>query len=259
MKLFVAATVFGLGAANVANERLKMCLDIKAPCKDGSDKAGCERVAGKDLKKGANLQMWECHGKDNQKFEIIDGRLHNTLTGLCVDIKALCTNGKDEAGCKRQSLDDIKDEANVQLWTCRKDDKAGFASASYGNQKFDLMKDGTFSNSRTGFCLTSHKGESDETNGANVHINKCGAMDGPGEDPADQVYYWKAEVETDDFTRLVEVGETVQLPAPAATWSPAAFSAMAVGACASAALAAVAVVRSLRPTTERLPMTNECE
>lgn len=259
MKLFIAATVFGLGAANVANERLKMCLDIKAPCTDGSDKKGCERVKGKDLKKGANLQMWECHGKDNQKFEIIDGRLHNTLTGLCVDIKAMCTNGKDEPGCKRQSLDDIKDEANVQLWTCRKDDKEGFASASYGNQKFDLMKDGSFSNSRTGFCLTAHKGEGDETNGANVHINKCGAMNGEGEHPGDQLYYWKATVETTDFTRLVEVGETIQLPAPAATWSPAAFSAMAVGACASAALAAVAVVRSLRPTTEQLPMTNGCE
>lgn len=259
MKLFIAATVFGLGAANIANEGQKMCLDIKTMCIDGSDKAGCKRQAAKDLTKGANLQMWKCNDKENQKFEIIDGRLHNTLTGLCVDIKAECADGSNEPKCKRQSLDDIKDEANVQLWTCRKDDPEGFNSSSYGNQKFDLMKDGSFSNSRTGFCLTAHKGEGDATNGANVHINKCGKMDGPGEDPADQVFYWKAVVEANDFTRLVEVGETVQLPAPAATWSPAAFSAMAVGACASAALAAVAVVRSLRPSTERLPMTNECE
>jgi len=129
-------------------------LDIKAPCEDGSDTKGCKRKAASELTAGANLQMWTCHGKDNQKFEIIDGRLHNTLTGLCVDIKAECEGGGDKAGCKRQSLDDIKDEANIQLWTCRKDDAKGFASSSYGNQKFDLLKSGTFSNSRTGFCLT---------------------------------------------------------------------------------------------------------
>jgi len=256
-KLFVAATVLGLGAANVANERHKMCLDIKAPCEDGSDTKGCKRVAASKLTKGANLQMWECHGKDNQKFEIIDGRLHNTLTGLCVDIKALCEDGTDTAKCKRQSLDDIKDEANVQLWTCRKDNKEGFASPSYGNQKFDLMKDGTFSNSRTGFCLTAHKGEGDETNGANVHINKCGSM--PAGKEGDQVFFWKAEIGDADFTRLVEVRDSVQLPATAAMGSPAAFTAMAAGACASLVLVAVAVVRSRRAATAELPITDGCE
>merc|ERR1712109_364815 len=129
--------------------------------------------------------------------------------------------------------------ANVQLWTCRKDNKEGFASPSYGNQKFDLMKDGTFSNSRTGFCLTAHKGEGDETNGANVHINKCGSM--PAGKEGDQVFFWKAVIGDADFTRLVEVRDSVQLPATAATGSPAAFTAMAAGACASLVLVAVAV------------------
>merc|ERR1712241_1617119 len=97
-------------------------------------------------------------------------------------IKAECASGKEEAGCKRQKLGDIKDEANVQLYTCRKDDAAGFASSSYGNQKFDLMKDGTFRNEATNFCLTAHKvgtNGADETNGANVHVNKCGDVEDP--------------------------------------------------------------------------------
>jgi len=253
MKLFIATTVFGLGAANLANPRHQKCLDIKAPCVDGSDSAGCDRKAASELEAGANLQMWECHGKDNQKFEIFDGRLRNVATNLCVDIKALCKDGTDTAGCKRQSLDAIQDEANVQLWTCRKDDAKGFASASYGNQKFDLMKTGVLNNSRTTFCLTAHVGEGDATNGANVHINKCGAVDQAG----DQIFFWKAEVESSEFTRLVEVRDTVLLPA--ASGSPAAFTAMAVGACASVVMAAVAVVRSRRSAKEELPVTNGYE
>lgn len=258
MRALVASVVLGLGAANVANERLKNCLDIKAPCEDGSDTAGCKRKKASELTKGANLQMWECHGKENQQFEIIDGRLHNTLTGLCVDIKAMCEDGSDKAGCKRQSLDAIKDEANVQLWTCRKDDAKGFESPSYGNQKFNLMKNGTFANEKTSFCLTAHKGDGDDTNGANVHINKCGAMTGAGEDPKDQVFYWKADIESSDFTRLMEVSESVQLPTPT-TGSQASFTMIAMGACASAVLAAVAVMRSRRSTSSDLPMTAGCE
>jgi len=253
VKLFIAATVFRLGAANLANEAHQGCLDIKTLCKDGSDTAGCKRQAPSELKKGANLQMWACHGKDNQKFEIFDGRLRNVATGLCVDIKAECKDGTDTKGCKRQTLDDIQDEANVQLWTCREDNAEGFKSASYGNQKFDLMKTGTLNNSRTGFCLTAHVGEGKGTNGANVHINKCGAVDSAG----DQIFYWKAEVESSDFTRLMEVRDTVLLPA--ASGSPAAFTAMAVGACASVVMAAVAVMRSRRSAKEELPVTTGYE
>jgi len=114
------------------------------------------------------------------------------------------------------------------------------------------MKTGVLNNSRTGFCLTAHVGEGKGTNGANVHINKCGAVDSAG----DQIFYWKAEVESSDFTRLVEVRDNVLLPA--ASGSPAAFTAMAVGTCVSAVMVAVAVVRS-RSAKEELPVTNGYE
>jgi len=265
MKLFIAASMFGLGAANIAAPSHKKCLDIKAPCKSGKEEKGCDRVAPKDIEKGANLQMWDCHDEANQVFELIDGRLHNELTGLCIDIQAPCADGSKTPGCKRQALKDIKDEANVQLWTCRKDDAAGFASSSYGNQKFDLMKDGTMRNEATNFCLTAHKvcpgGDktkcADETNGASVHVNKCGDV----EDPGDQTFIFKATIDpAKDFTRLVEVQDFVQLPSPTADGSPAAFTAMAVGACASAVLAVVAFFRSTRSATATdLPMTNGYE
>jgi len=264
MKLFIAASVFGLGAANIAAPSHKKCLDIKAPCKNGKEEKDCERVAAKDITKGANLQMWDCHDEDNQVFELIDGRLHNTLTGLCVDIQAPCADGSKTPGCKRQALKDIKDETNIQLWTCRKDNAAGFASSSYGNQKFDLMQDGTFRNEATNFCLTAHKvckGDdthcADETNGASVHVNKCGDV----QDKGDQTFIFKATIDpAKDFTRLVEVQDFVRIPSPSADGSSAAFTAMAVGACASAVLAAVAFFRSTRsaPATD-LPMTNGYE
>merc|ERR1719195_1132523 len=121
-------------------------------CADGSDKKGCEREKSKDLKKGAGLHMWPCHNDENQNFEIIAGRIKNKAAGraaehaeLCIDIKAKCKNGKEEDGCERQSVKELKEDAEIQLWTCR-NDKAdeGQKSNSYGNQKWDLLGNGYF-------------------------------------------------------------------------------------------------------------------
>lgn len=250
MKLIIAAAMFGFGAANIASPEHKTCLDIKALCKDGSDKAGCKRQEAKDIEKGANLQMWKCHDKKNQLFELINGRWHNTLTGLCIDIKADCVDGKEKAGCKRQALKDIKEKANVQLWTCRKDDEEGFKSNSYGNQKFDLMNDGTIRNEATNFCLTVLEAEKkDEANGANVRVEKCRNND------KNQIFVFRSEADAAKaFTRLVEVQDGTQLRAPTTSGSTAAFAAVAMGACASAVLAALAFIRSRRSTSEAIPM-----
>jgi hypothetical protein len=247
MKLVIAAAVFGLGAANIVSPEHKTCLDIKALCKDGSDKAGCERQGPNDLKKGANLQMWKCHDKKNQLFELMNGRWHNTLTGLCIDIQANCADGSNHAGCKRQALEDIKEHANVQLWTCREDNAEGFKSSSYGNQKFDLMNDGTIKNEATNLCLTVDESKKDEANGANVKVATCKG------DP-NQLFVFRSEIDSAKITRLVEVQDVTQLRAPTANGSPAAFAAMAVGACASVVLAAVAFIRSRRSTSEGIPM-----
>merc|ERR1711933_57287 len=84
------------------------CIDIKAPCKDGKETAKCPRLEGKELKKGTNIQMWKCHGEDNQAFEFVNGRIRNPPTGLCLDIKADCKDGSDKADCERESVEDIK-------------------------------------------------------------------------------------------------------------------------------------------------------
>merc|ERR1711933_684550 len=54
------------------------CIDIKAPCKDGKETAKCPGLEGKELTKGTNIQMWKCHGEDNQAFEFVNGRIRCT-------------------------------------------------------------------------------------------------------------------------------------------------------------------------------------
>jgi len=232
----------GTGKGGAKNDE---CLDIKAPCKDGEERAKCPRKEGKELEKGTNIQTWKCHGEDNQAFEFVNGRIKNAVTGLCLDIKADCKDGSNTAGCKRESVDDIKkkDSANVQLWTCREDTAKGLASASYGNQKFDFTLDGTLKNELTGFCLTAHEGKT-ATDGTNVEVHKCDDAN-----VADHMQW--------NYCKSGECIPTV--PAPSRLYSdvgsvPVTKSSMPMAAAAAAAMcvagvaAAVAVVRSRRPT-----------
>jgi len=208
-------------------------------------------VRGKDQKtsrKVLTCKRGNATINKNQLFELMNGRWHNTLTGLCIDIQANCADGSNHAGCKRQALEDIKEHANVQLWTCREDNAEGFKSSSYGNQKFDLMNDGTIKNEATNLCLTVDETKKDAANGANVKVATC------KKDP-NQLFVFRSEIDAEKaFTRLVEVQDATQLRAPTANGSPAAFAAMAVGACASVVLAAVAFIRSRRSTSEAISM-----
>jgi len=236
---YVAADFQFLGAGPAKDQ----CLDIKAPCKDGEERAKCPRKEGKELEAGTNLQMWDCHGEDNQAFEFVNGRIRNVPTGLCIDIKAMCKDGSDKAGCERESVEDMKakPEINVQLWTCREDNAKGFASKSYGNQKFDFKLDGTLKNELTGFCLTAHEDKMG-TNGVNVEVHKC-------DDSA---------VADNMKWGYCASGTCGAAPTPAKLYSdvgsvPATKSSMPTAVAAAAAMcvagvaAAVAVVRSRRP------------
>jgi len=178
MKGLVASSLFTVGAANILwNAEYNRSVDIKIMCVDGTDTPGCDRQEPESLTKGANLQLWDCQNDANQNFEIVGGRLRNTLTGLCLDIKSMCLDGSDTAGCERQSVSNLTVDANVQLWTCRSDDAAGRNSSSYGNQKWDFLSDGTIKNVATGLCLTAGGGKT-ETSGRNLHVHTCVAAPG---------------------------------------------------------------------------------
>lgn len=160
------------------NPATAKCVDLHAPCEDGSETSGCARKKGKDLEKGTNLQTWECHGEENQEWTYLDnGRLQNPVTGLCIDIKAPCKDPEqdDDPKCERVAVGDLKDKANIQMWTCHEDDpEDGEKSASYGNQKWVVTEDGMLKNTGSGLCLVTV----DTDKETNVQVGKCG--DYPG-------------------------------------------------------------------------------
>jgi hypothetical protein len=225
MKGLIATSVLGLTAANnLHNNAFGRCMDIKLHCLDGTDTAGCQRET--TIEKGDNVQLWDCHGKKSQNFELVDGRLRNQGSGLCLDIKAMCLDGTDTPGCDRQSVSDLKVDANIQLWTCRSDDEAGQSSDSYGNQKWVFSSDGTVKNVGSGLCLTAGGGKT-ETSGRNLHVHTCVASPG-------QIFEFKDPA--------LEAGTT------------AAPSALAPGPLATQALAIQAPVVTVSVPTGSMPL-----
>lgn len=135
---------------NLVNRASGKCLDLFAPCVDGSTMKDCARTPARDLREGANLQLFECQGGHNQQFEFLsNGRLRNPLTGLCIDIQAPCLDDL-RTPCQRINVGDITNHANIQLWTCHRDD--GLLSNSYGNQKW-TFKGGELRNEGSDLCL----------------------------------------------------------------------------------------------------------
>jgi len=225
-KLAAFALVGMVRGMNLVNPATHKCLDLYAPCKGGEEEKGCERVAPGDLKKGTNLQMYACHNKANQQFELLDnGRIRNPLTGLCIDVQAPCVEGEKEPKCNRVAVGDIKKEANVQLWTCHEDQ--GTLSNSYGNQKWHIRSDGRFKNEGANLCLDALRVEKDDGridssevgDMANVQVYSCHTE---GEDASDGNQ--KFDLETGDVAeenedeRLFQVipdGDFLQSKRPA--------------------------------------------
>jgi len=169
--LFAACGAYGAGALNLVNRKSGMCLDLHAPCLDGSTDEGCQRVGFEHLKKGTNLQLFKCHGKKNQEFELTtNGRIRNPLTDLCLDIMAPCKDHM-RTPCERVAVTELKEKANVQLYTCHED--AGVLSNSYGNQKWNFQA-GQLRNWLSNLCLEPMlDSEGNMVPMANIHADTC--------------------------------------------------------------------------------------
>jgi len=167
----LVVSVATAGAMKVVNRESRLCLDLHAPCVDGSSDAECERVELDTLKKGTNLQLYECNDKKNQEFELTSsGRLRNPLTDLCLDIVAPCKD-RFRTPCERVAVADLKQEANIQLYTCHEDE--GVLSNSFGNQKWNF-EDGQMRNWLSDLCLDPKQDSKGKLiTGANVQADTC--------------------------------------------------------------------------------------
>jgi hypothetical protein len=170
MRLSVLMASLGLVASmNLVNRESGKCLDLFAPCVDGTTDKECTRIPADDLKKGTNLQLFHCNGKKNQEFEFLsNGRIRNPLTDLCIDILAPC---KDHyrTPCERVSVSELKGKANIQLYTCHED--SGVLSNSYGNQKWNFQH-GMLRNRLSNLCL-GPKPDTDGVDMANIQAVTC--------------------------------------------------------------------------------------
>jgi len=148
------------GAGHLQNPASGKCLDVFAHMVDG------HRAQGSELGDEANIQLYDCHGKDNQIFEFGEnGEIINPATNMCVDV----------GGDNESALDEPK-MANVQLFTC-KEGKAG--------QQWTFHADGTIESvGAPGHCIDIFAHIINETSGeratgstldnmANVQLYTC--------------------------------------------------------------------------------------
>jgi len=197
-----------LGSAagmTLVNRKSGKCLDLSAPCADGTAREGCQNPP-KDMTKGINLQLLRCTGKENQEFEFTkSGRIRNSLTGVCLDIAAPC---KDHlrSPCERVPVTQLKAQAKIHLFACHKD--TGVLSNSYGNQKWRFQL-GVLQNVESDLCLAPKQ----EPKGPE------------GQKPEEMANVWADTCVRDESQKFDWLGSSTQLlvtklsvPTDAASW-----------------------------------------
>jgi len=107
------ALLLGSTAGNMVSPGLQKCLDIMAEKKDDGSRETVEDMEKKD---SVNVQLYKCHHKTNQDWEIIDGQIKSEA----LDDRCLTVEGE------------AKKNANVHLAKCGGDNqKWDFTGKSY--------------------------------------------------------------------------------------------------------------------------------
>jgi len=102
-----AAGLLSLAAGNFVSPGLGKCMDIKADKKDDGTRETLDDMKKKDSP--INVQLYTCHEKHNQNFEIVGGMIKSASLGRCV------TAVKAEANSNVQ-LEKCKDGSDLQQW-----------------------------------------------------------------------------------------------------------------------------------------------
>jgi len=155
LKIALGACLLAEATANFVSPGLDKCLDLQAELKDDGKRETLKEML-QDTK--TNVQLYECHGKHNQHFEIVNGTFRSfSLKGFCLTASA------------------IEDNADVHLEKCQDGDE---------RQQWDLTGDGNVKVTGSEECLdvkaelkedgTREKfDEIKEHKVVNVHLYKC--------------------------------------------------------------------------------------
>lgn len=163
LKIALGACLLAEASANFVSPGLGKCLDLQAELKaDGKTR---ETLADMEKDDTTNVQLYECHGDHNQRFEIIQGQFRSFYM----------KGGKDrtESFCLTASA--IEDNANVHLEKCVEgNDK----------QQWDLTGDGNVRVLNSEKCLDVKAAQKEdgtreswneikEHKVVNIHLYKC--------------------------------------------------------------------------------------
>jgi len=108
-KLAVGGCLLAEVTANFVSPGLGKCLDLEKECVDGTHDDCKKRETIEEMMKDekTNVQLYTCHGDDNQHYEIVDGQFRSfAMEGFCLTAAAIednadvhleaCVDGKEE-------------------------------------------------------------------------------------------------------------------------------------------------------------------
>jgi len=108
-KLAVGGCLLAEVTANFVSPGLGKCLDLEKECLDGTHDDCKKRETIEEMMEDekTNVQLYTCHGDDNQHFRIVDGQFQSfAMEGFCLTATAIednsdvhlekCVDGKDE-------------------------------------------------------------------------------------------------------------------------------------------------------------------
>jgi hypothetical protein len=149
-------------SANFVSPGLGKCLDLHAEKKDDGSRETLEDMENDKI---TNVQLYECHGDHNQRFEITNGQFRS------FSMKA--GDNRETSFCLTASA--IEDNADVHLEQCKDGNE---------NQQWDLTGDGNVKVSGSEKCLDVKAALKDDGKRetwdeikthktVNVHLYKC--------------------------------------------------------------------------------------
>jgi len=146
--------------ANFVSPGLGKCLDLEKECLDGTHENCKKRETIEDMMKDdkTNVQLYECHGDDNQHYRIIDGQFQSfAMEDFCLT----ATSIEDNSDVHLEKCVDDKEE---QQWELTGD---GYIKVKGSDKCLDVVAEKKHDGSRETFSeIKKHKA-------VNVHLYKC--------------------------------------------------------------------------------------
>jgi len=231
------ACLLGSAASNLVSPGLEKCLDIMAELKEDGTR---ENLDDMQAKKGPiEVQLYKCHKKHNQDWEIINGEIKSQSLGRCLTVK-----------------DKVAANSNVELVECGGDNA--------DRQKWELTGFGYVKSATSKFCLDVKAAKKDDGTRekwseikkhktVNVHLYNC--HDPEKTKRVNQLWEWApvsgGHVVGDTVSKWQFLGATILKPNTAGNGSMA----LAAVGMASLFVAGIVIGLRVRQATRQQPMS----